>query len=622
MLSNDPTFIGEVASVSSSSVNVYLAKSIASGLSIIEGRAYRIGQVGSFVRIPQGYQDLFGIISEIGAKAAPQIESETGTDVSRWVQVQLFGESIGGVFERGISHYPNVGDNVHLVTQSSLARIYGTEEFGHIVIGSLSSAESIPANIALDELITRHSAVLGSTGSGKSTKIASLLQAITDTSSNGSQYPSARILLLDIHGEYPDALADVANVFSVHPRKGEKNLYVPYWALSASELLQFLTGGMESEREAFFTDKILDLKLKSHEEAKFPGISANSITVDTPLPFSLKKLWHELIDIENTTFEGANRDIPTRIDYGSAENLIEPQFKPSAMGPKGPFLNPQAHGIRRELNTMRSFLLDRRYDFLLNPGDWTPDLDGKTNKDLDSLLQGWMGDVKPITILDLSSVPSMVLARLVGSILKVVFEALYWSRDKSEGGIFRPLLIVMEEAHRYLSSKSDTATSIITQQIAKEGRKYGVGLMVVSQRPSEVDETILSQCGTIFALRLTNPVDRERIKGTFPDGLLTLLDALPILRTGEAIVMGEATKLPMRYRVTLPPTLLQPKSLDPDVSKNWALDRKPEEGYDRVIASWRAQESRTATWYAQDSRTVAKETIIEQKTTTNKYENE
>ncbi len=117
---------------------------------------------------------------------------------------------------------------------------------------------------------------------------------------------------------------------------------------------------------------------------------------------------------------------------------------------------------------------------------------------------------------------------------------------------------------------------------------------------------------SVFAIRLTNPVDRERIKGTFPDGLLTLLDALPILRTGEVIVMGEASKLPMRYRVTLPPTLLQPKSLDPDVSKNWALDRKPEEGYDRVIASW----------HAQDSRTVAKETIIEQKTTTNKYENE
>lgn len=612
MLSNDPTYLGEVGSVSSSSLTVYLAKSIASGLSIIEGRAYRIGQVGSFVRIPQGYQDLFGIISEIGAKAAPQIESETSIDASRWVQVELFGESIGGVFERGISHYPIVGDSVHLVTQSSLARIYGTEKFGHVEIGSLSSAESIPANIALDELITRHSAVLGATGSGKSTKIASLLQAITDTSSNGSKYPSARILLLDIHGEYTDALADVANVFSVHPRAGERNLYVPYWALSASELLNFLTGGMESEREAFITDKILGLKLKSHEKSKFPGVSANSITVDTPLPFSLKKLWYDLIDFENITFEGPNGDQPTRSIRGSAENLIEPQYKPPMESPIGPFVNPQARGIRRQLNIMRSLLLDRRYDFLLNPGDWTPDLDGKTKNDLDSLLQGWIGDIKPISILDLSSVPSMVLARLIGAILRIVFEALYWNREKSEGGFPRPLLIVMEEAHRYLSSKSDSATSIIAQQIAKEGRKYGVGMMVVSQRPSEVDETILSQCGTIFALRLTNLVDRERIKGTLPDGLLTLLDALPILRTGEAIVMGEATKLPMRYRVTLPATPHRPKSLDPEVSRNWALERKLEEGYDRVVASWRAQESRT----------VAKETSIEQETATNNDENE
>ena len=153
--------------------------------------------------------------------------------------------------------------------------------------------------------------------------------------------------------------------------------------------------------------------------------------------------------------------------------------------------------------------------------------------------------------------------------------------------------------------------------------------MVVSQRPSEVDETILSKCGTIFALQLTNPVDREKIKGTFPDGLLTLLDALPILRTGEAIVMGEATKLPMRYRVTLPAKPHQPNSLDPEVSKNWALERKLEEGYDKMVASWRAQESRTPaqeshtlTVQAQDSLTVVKESSTEQSAITNNEENE
>ena len=149
---------------------------------------------------------------------------------------------------------------------------------------------------------------------------------------------------------------------------------------------------------------------------------------------------------------------------------------------------------------------------------------------------------KPITILDLSGVPSGVLERLVGSILKIVYEALFWSREKTEGGIERPLLIVMEEAHRYMSSRSAGTASEVIQRIAKEGRKYGVGAMVVSQRPSDVDETVLSQCGTFFALRLSNPEDRARVRGTLPDGLVGLLDVLPILRTGEAIVTGGSGK--------------------------------------------------------------------------------
>ena len=184
-----------------------------------------------------------------------------------------------------------------------------------------------------------------------------------------------------------------------------------------------------------------------------------------------------------------------------------------------------------------------------------------------------------------------MLERLIGSILKVVYESLFWSREKSEGGIDRPLLIVMEEAHRYLSSGSDGLASETVQRIAKEGRKYGVGAMVISQRPSEIDETILSQCGTFFALRLANPADRERVRGTLPDGLIGLLDVLPVLRTGEAIIMGEAAKLPMRCRITLPPADRQPQSTDPEVSSQWSLSRKPE-GYERVIASWRAQRPR------------------------------
>ena len=209
-------------------------------------------------------------------------------------------------------------------------------------------------------------------------------------------------------------------------------------------------------------------------------------------------------------------------------------------------------------------------------------------RDLDELLARWLGGEKPITILDLSGIPSSVLERLVGSILKIVYEALFWSREKSEGGISRPLLVVMEEAHRYLSDRLKGTASVVVQRIVKEGRKYGVGAMVVSQRPSEVNETILSQCGTFFALRLSNPSDRARVQGTLPDGLVGLLDVLPILRTGEAIVTGEAAKLPMRCRVTLPAKEHRPRSEDPNVSANWGMARR-EEGYERVVASWRAQ---------------------------------
>ena len=405
MLSRDPTFLGTVASVSGSSVSVHMAQSVASGLTIIEGRAYRIGQVAGFVRIPQGYQDLHGVVSQVGAQAAPNLSEKIDADTGRWLEVQLVGESIGGVFERGISQYPNVGDSVHITTESNLARIYGADDHGQVVIGSLSSAESIPAKLALDELVTRHSAVLGSTGSGKSTTIASLLQAITALPAEGGGYPSARVLMLDIHGEYRKALLDVATIFSVDPQIGEERLFIPYWALSASDLLDFLTGGLDDgPRETAFTDKIFELKVRSHNATSFAGVEEGSITVDTPLPFSLKKLWYDLIDFEFTTFEGPDRDQPTLQQVGDADALIPPQYKPHAMGMQGPFLNPQAIGIRRQLNLLRSRLLDRRYDFLLHPGQWEPDLDGYTQLDLDDLLYGWIGGQKPITILDLSRV--------------------------------------------------------------------------------------------------------------------------------------------------------------------------------------------------------------------------
>ena len=587
MLSRDPTYLGTIAAVSGAALSVHLAESVASGLSIINGQTYKVGQVGSFVRVPQGYQDLFGVVSEVGASAvSDRLDSQIET--GRWMKVELIGEIVGATFERGVSQYPNIGDAVHLAVEEELRRIYDVGGQGHVAIGTLSSAESITAHVALDELVTRHSAILGSTGSGKSTTVASLLRAITARSPWNEQYPSARVILLDVHGEYSLPLDDISQVFCVDPQGSEAPLYIPYWALDTDDLLDFLTGGLEGNRETAFTDKIAELKMASHDAHQFPGVDRASITVDTPLPYSLKQLWYDLIDFETATFEGKDRDQSTRQDRGDPNTLTAPTYKRHGMGSAGPFLNPQAVGIIRPLNLLRSRLLDHRYDFLLRPGPWEPELHGAPKNDLDELLHGWLGREKPITILNLSGVPSGVLERLVGSILKIVYEALFWSREKTEGGIERPLLVVMEEAHRYLSSRAGGTASEVIQRIAKEGRKYGVGAMVVSQRPSEVNETVLSQCGTFFALRLSNPDDRARVQGTLPDGLVGLLDVLPVLRTGEAIVTGEAAKLPMRCRVTLPAKEHRPRSEDPRVSEAWELQRR-EEGYQRVAASWRAQ---------------------------------
>jgi hypothetical protein len=237
---------------------------------------------------------------------------------------------------------------------------------------------------------------------------------------------------------------------------------------------------------------------------------------------------------------------------------------------------------------MRSRLLDRRYDFLLHPGPWEPKLDGSTEKDLPDLMQSWLGHGKSITILDLSGIPSVVLGQLIAAILKIIYEGLFWGREKSEGGIRRPLLVVMEEAHRYLSKEGAGPARDIVQRIVKEGRKFGIGAMIVSQRPSEVDETILSQCGTFIALRLSNSADRSKVQGALPDSLAGIVESLPVLRTGEAIITGEAARLPLRCRIALPSEEHRPQSEDPEVAAQWRGERTTQD-YVRLVASWRAQ---------------------------------
>jgi hypothetical protein len=212
-------------------------------------------------------------------------------------------------------------------------------------------------------------------------------------------------------------------------------------------------------------------------------------------------------------------------------------------------------------------------------------------KDLPALIENWIGHEKPITILYLSGIPSIVMTRLVGGILNIIYQALFWGREMPDGGRSRPQLIVMEEAHRYLGKEGHSPAREMVQKIVKEGRKFGVGAMVVSQRPSEVDDTILSQCGTFFALRLSNSSDRSRVQASLPDNLTGVVDSLPILRTGEAVIIGEAARLPVRCRVTLPPEPERPQSGDPPVAEAWAAGRK-KGNYEELVAAWRSQNPR------------------------------
>jgi len=612
----DPTLIGTVQDVAGTSVSVSLVSETVTGLSFYKGESYRIGQVGSFVRIPLGYTSLFGIVSQVGAGAAPKAEDDRNQWGNQWLKVQLVGErGRAGKFERGVSQHPTINDAVHIVTEEDLRAIYGPgDPVDFVTVGHLASAESIPALININKLVTRHSAVVGTTGSGKSTTVAGLLAALSEP----ARYPSARIVVLDIHGEYAKALSDRSSVFRVatDTKEGEKPLQIPFWALSFDELVKLSFGDMTDEARAAVADAIIALKRESLGHQAREGITAARMTVDSPVPFCIHKLWFDLHQREHRTIipkpGGAPDEVESAyvldgegnpVQRGDAISVTPPLYRTvKTTGPANERVNwgRDPINIRQQLAVLGSKLRDPEFAFLFNPGEWRPGIDGTVIKDLDALLAEWLGSSAPISILDLSGIPQTVLNDLIGALLRILYDALFWARNIAEGGRLRPLMLVLEEAHTYLGKDHVGAASSAVRRIAKEGRKYGVGVMIVSQRPSEIDPTILSQCGTIFSMRLANDVDRGQITGAASDNLKGLFDMLPILRTGEAIIVGEAVSLPMRTLIDPPGKNRWPDSRDPKVAVRgditngyedeggWAEPRHAED-YSIVVKQWRKQ---------------------------------
>jgi energy-coupling factor transporter ATP-binding protein EcfA2 len=490
-------------------------------------------------------------------------------------------------------------------------------------VGHIAGAQSIDALLDINKLVTRHSAIVGTTGSGKSTTVASLVATLSDE----TRFPSSRILILDIHGEYGKALLDKANVFKINPdarNKNEKHLHIPFWAMSFDELISITFGQIDDKEKGFILEKITELKRKAIREKQYRGISEQNLTVDTPVPFSIHRLWlylHRLIYSTHSVpgtgqkfcnitedFNDANTteafliDDATNLPFqtGDAEKVIPAVYQ--IQKDKRIYLSVVDLKIRRPLDGLAAKLKDPRYDFLFKPGSLTPDLEGNTREDLSTLMKSWIGSDKRITILDLSGIPLSIMNDIIGILLRILYDALFWARKLSQGGRERPLLVVMEEAHSYLNNNnnSDSLASSIVQRIVKEGRKYGIGAMIVSQRPSEINPTILSQCGTFFALRLSNLTDRSHITGAISDNLESLTNMLPVLRTGEALILGEAVKLPMRTIIEAPPKNRRPDSQDPIVCDEvigelsmhpggWNIRMEPNPNYDELMLVWRQQ---------------------------------
>lgn len=617
-MNNKETYLGDVQDVNGTTVSISMSKESLTGFVYIDGQGYRAGQIGSFVRIPIGFSDLFGIVSQVGASAIPDKHAEDQLHGNRWMTIQLIGEGPrNGIFQRGLSQYPTIGDEVHLVSEKELKNIYGQPNKPYFVkLGHISNADSIPALVDVNKLVTRHSAVVGTTGSGKSTTVASIMNALSDC----EKYPSARIIMLDLHGEYGQALQEKAHIYKINSdassRLMENELHIPFWALNFDELCEISFGEFSNEKDRnVVMERVQNYKLRSLEKYPRQGASQDTLSVDSPIPFSIHHLWYELFIETFGTYYNSKKRTGRPLDNlayetdahgnelrGNPTEGIPPIFKNIVTDAGEEKINylPGSLGIGKQLLLLGTKLRIPRYDFIFKPNNWMPDAEGMVKEDLDSLLKIWIGTNKPVTILDLSGVPADILQTTIGALLRLLYEALFWARNLSQGGRERPLLVVMEEAHIYLNDKVNGMASNIVQRIVKEGRKYGIGAMIVSQRPSEINPTILSQCGTFFALRLSNASDRGHITSAISDNLDGLTGMLPILRTGEAIILGEAVKLPMRTTIEAPPKNRRPDSQDPVVfdeihsydSQNpggWGNKMEPDPNFEEVVETWRAQ---------------------------------
>lgn len=575
----DPTHIGHVKHVLGSQVTVVLDDDLAGADPIYRGRIQRIGQIGSIVRLPQGPVDLVAQVTLLGISELTEIQeaAEVIQTGDRWLQVQLLGEIDRSTrqFQRGIGSYPGLEDPVHFATVEDLSAVYPANDVARLEIGRLAAAEELPVSLEAGRLVLRHSAVVGSTGAGKTTTVAAILQRFARDG-----WPAANIIVIDPHGEYSEALGEDAALRSVLGAE-ENRLQVPYWALPADSILTVFAGaaGNPATRDRV-RELVAEGRRKFASEADWLSLDPAAITADTPIPFDIRDVWYRL-DWENNETRQIKADPSSSCveKQGSPTSLAPAQFTPYGQGSAAPFKGPEHGRYGRTPELLRLGLSDPRLAFFREPVSQPSDDDP-----LLEVMTSWLGGHQPVSVLDFSGVPSSASELAIGVVMELLFEVAVRS-DPLPGGVGRnrPILVVLEEAHRYLS---DTAASIArnaANRIAREGRKYGVGLMLITQRPSELPDTALAQCGTLISLRLTNSGDQSKISAALPDSVSGLAEVLPSLRTGEAVITGESLIIPSRALINRPSPL--PAANDPSLDSWRKAPTEPELA--PALAAWR-----------------------------------
>jgi hypothetical protein len=575
----DPTCIGRVRHVLGSQVTVALDSELAGVAPIFAGRLQPVGQIGSLVRIPQGLVDLLGSVTLLGISelAGPQDPVEVVQTGERWLQVQLLGEvdRATRVFNRGVGSYPGLDDPVHFAIPDDLAPVYPPAGAANVELGRLASAEAVPVCVEAGPLVLRHAAIVGSTGAGKTSAVASLLQSFMETGWRG-----ANIVVIDPHGEYARALGSSASIRSVLA-EGDQRLRVPYWALPANDIVRILAGrGVTGAGVKQFGELVAEQRRAFAQASDWLALDPTAITSDTPIPFDIREVWYQL-DYANreTRSEKANEQTACVEDPGDARTLKPARFTPYGPAGSPPHKAPLFDAYGNVPERLRLGLLDPRLRFFLEPEGATAGPDP-----LVQTMQQWLGESKPVSVLDFNGVPAEAAETAIGVVLSLLFEVAV--RSPAEGpGVGRPspVLVVLEEAHRYLSDAAVELARDSANRIAREGRKYGVGLMLVTQRPSELPDTALAQCGSLIALRLSNSGDQAKIRAALPDSVAGLAAVLPSLRTGEAIVSGEAVVLPSRTLIRRPDPL--PLAEDPSLEP-WRTPKIPAD-VAPALAAWR-----------------------------------